>query len=117
MSKGYAFIDKLSFDAYNESEHEEFIEVIEKHKERYGFYSERKLADKIYRTQTNRRCCKEHGLCMSGSRLGRRGAYYKEELKEIGQRNAVEGKFGNGKRKLGLGLIMAKLQETIRAEE
>ena len=30
----------------------------------------------------------------------------------MGERNAVEGKFGNGKRKLGLGLIMAKLKET-----
>ena len=28
------------------------------------------------------------------------------------QRNAVEGKFGNGKRRLGLGRIMAKLRET-----
>ena len=35
-----------------------------------------------------------------------------QELKKIGERNAVEGKFGNGKRKLGLNLIMAKLKET-----
>ena len=36
----------------------------------------------------------------------------KEEYKEIGERNIVEGKFGNAKRALGLGRIMAKLEET-----
>ena len=36
----------------------------------------------------------------------------RQELKESRERNAVEGKFGNAKRKLGLGLIMAKLKET-----
>ena len=113
---GYTFIDKLSFDAYNEGAHEEFVAVVEKYRERYGHYPERILADKIYRSHPNRRFCKEHGIRMSGPKLGRRGANYKEdlrqELKEVGERNAVEGKFGNGKRKLGLGLIMAKLKET-----
>ena len=36
----------------------------------------------------------------------------RREIKEMGERNAVEGKSGNGKRKLGLGLIVAKLKET-----
>lgn len=36
----------------------------------------------------------------------------RQELEEIGERNTAEEKFGNGKRKLGLGLIVAKLKET-----
>ena len=113
---GYTFLDKLSFDAYNEGKHEEFVAVMEKYKERYGTYPERVLADKIYRSRDNRRFCREHGIRISGPRLGRRGSNYRDELqqelKEIGERNAVEGKFGNGKRRLGLGRIMAKLRET-----
>ena len=60
--------------------------------------------------------CKEHGIRISGPRLGRPGkdqpADVRQELQEIGERNEVEGRFGNGKRKLGLSLIMAKLKET-----
>lgn len=113
---GFTFIDKISFDAYNEGEHDEFVKVIERYKKRFGHYPERVLADKIYRSQANRKYCKELGIKISGPRLGRRGKSYTEELrqelKEIGERNAVEGKFGNGKRKLGMDLIMAKLKET-----
>ena len=53
---------------------------------------------------------------MSGPKLGRPGKDYaadiRQELQEIGERNEVECKIGNGKRKLGLSLIMAKLQIT-----
>ena len=63
-----------------------------------------------------RNFCKQHSIRMSGPRLGRPGKKHaddlRQELKEIGERNAVEGKFGNGKRKLNLSLIMAKLKET-----
>ena len=94
----------------------EFGAVIEKYRQRFGYYPGRVLADKIYRSQANRRYCKEHGIRISGPRLGRKtkdnAEEIRQELKEIGERNAVEGKFGNGKRKLGLGLIMGKLKET-----
>lgn len=113
---GYTFIDKISFDAYNEGDHDEFEAVVEKYHERFGYYPERILADKIYRSRKNRGLCKKRGIKLSGPKLGKPGKNRKEEihqeLKEIGERNAVEGKFGNGKRKLGLGLIMAKLKET-----
>ena len=52
---------------------------------------------------------------MSSPRLGRQGKDHFEELlqelKEIGERNEAEGNFGNGKRKLGLSRIVAKLAE------
>lgn len=113
---GYTFVDRLSFDAYNEGEHSEFVRVVEEYRRRFGHYPERILADKIYRSKENRKFCKEQGIHLSGPKLGRPGKNYAEELRtercEAGERNAVEGKFGNGKRKLGLSLIMAKLKET-----
>ena len=113
---GYTFIDRLSFDAYNEGEAAEFERVVEEYRRRFGQYPERILADKIYRSRKNRAFCKEHGIRISGPRLGRPGkdqpADVRQELQEIGERNEVEGRFGNGKRKLGLSLIMAKLKET-----
>ncbi|NLY70246.1 MAG: transposase [Clostridiales bacterium] len=36
----------------------------------------------------------------------------KQEYQDAKERNAVEGKFGEGKRRYGLGLIMTRLQET-----
>ena len=113
---GYTFIDKVSFDAYNEGDSEEFEAVVEKYHERFGYYPERILADKIYRSRYNRILCKKLGIKLSGPKLGKPGKDHAEkvrqELKEAGERNAVEGKFGNAKRKLGLNLIMAKLKET-----
>lgn len=110
---GYTFIDKISFDSYNENEYDEFEAVVEKYHERFGYYPERILADKIYRSRKNRGLCKKRGIKLSGPKLGKnRKEEIRQELKEIGERNTVEGKFGNGKRKLGLGLIMAKLKET-----
>lgn len=113
---GYTFVDKISFDAYNEGDHDEFVSAVEKYRERFGYYPERVLADKIYRSRKNRGFCKRNHIKISGPKLGKPGKNRKEEIRqelsEIGERNAVEGKFGNGKRKLGLGLIMAKLRET-----
>ncbi len=116
MVEGYTFLDRISFDAYNEGGRDEFEAVVEKYHERFGCYPERILADKIYRSRKNRGLCKKHGIRLSGPKLGKPGKNHMEEMrqekKESGERNAVEGKFGNAKRKLGLGLIMAKLKET-----
>ncbi|NRR75704.1 transposase [Tetragenococcus halophilus] len=68
-TNGFARIEKLSFDAYNESTVLE--EAVENYKERTGFYPERILVDQIYRTKKNRAYCKEHGIRMSGPKLGR----------------------------------------------
>ncbi len=113
---GYTFIDRLSFDAYNKGERNKFKRVVEGYRRRFGHYPERVLADKLYRNRHNRAFCIKKGIHLSGPRLGRPGKNYSEEIrterKEVGERNAIEGKFGNGKRKLGLSLIMAKLKET-----
>ncbi len=51
-SEGYGRIEKISFEAYNESTC--LIEAIERFRERTGYYPERVLADQIYRTRENR---------------------------------------------------------------
>lgn len=113
---GYTFVDRIRFDVYNEGKYEDFKVVVGNYHERFGNYQERILADKTYRSRKNRGLCKKRGIKLSGSKQGRLGKSRKEEicqeLKETGESNAVEGKFGNGKRKLGLSLIIAKLKET-----
>ncbi|AET66808.1 transposase family protein [Desulfosporosinus orientis DSM 765] len=81
-------------------------------------YPEAVLADKIYRNRKNLAYCKKHNIRLSGPKLGRpSGAILKKVEKAIERmdarmRNAVEGKFGEGKRKYGLGRVYAKLKET-----
>lgn len=117
---GIAFVDTLSFNSYNEGEHNEFKNAVEKYRERFGMYPQRILADKIYRNRKNSQWCKEKGIRMSGPKLGRPGKHHEEdlrtELREVGERNLVESKFGIMKRKYGLNLIKAKLEETTKSD-
>ena len=66
---GLGRIEKISYDAYNEST--VLVEVVERFRERTGYYPERLLADQIYRTRDNRNFCKPHGIRLSGPKLGR----------------------------------------------
>lgn len=114
---GFSFVEKISWDAYNESG--DLIEQIQQYHQRFGCYPESVHVDKIYRTQENRRLCKKHGIRLSGPPLGRPtndADVLKEQQKLQRQdeldRNAVEGKFGQGKRRFSLGRIMTKLART-----
>jgi IS5 family transposase len=76
-------------------------------------------ADQIYRTRANRAFCQRHGIRLSGPRLGRPktdsqllAKEKKQFLDDQRQRNAVEGKIGQGKRRYGLDLIREKLSTT-----
>ena len=66
---GLGRIEKISYDAYNEST--VLVEAVERFRERTGHYPERLLADQIYRTRDNRKFCKLHGIRLSGPKLGR----------------------------------------------
>lgn len=116
MTKGYAFLDHLSWDNFNEST--TLIDVIEKYRERMGYYPAVVQADQIYRTRENRSFCKQHGVRLSGPALGRKpknGPTSEEKQvvkQDTSERNAIEGKFGEGKRKYGLGCIRARLAKT-----
>lgn len=114
--EGYARIERLSFEAYNESGC--LQEAVERFRERTGHYPMRVLADQIYRTRENRRYCKEHSIRLSGPKLGRPGKNVKEDRKQEYQDNTdrieVERSFSLGKRCYGMGLIVTKLEQTDR---
>ena len=114
-SDGYARIEKISFDAYNESA--SLKEAVERFKERTGHYPKRVLADQIYRTRENRSFCKENGIRLSGPKLGRPKPVTKKtdkklEYQDNTDRIAVEREFSVEKRCYGLGRIVTKLEET-----
>ena len=113
-SEGYGRIEKISFEAYNESTC--LIEAIERFRERTGYYPERVLADQIYRTRENRSYCKEHGIRLSGPKLGRPSATAKASKKQEYQDNTdrieVERTFSLSKRCYGMSCITTKLEET-----
>jgi IS5 family transposase len=115
LVEGYAFIDRMSWDNFNESK--ELIEQIEKYKERFGNYPESVHADRIYRSRDNLRYCQDKGIRLSGPKLGRPKKDVLREEKKIARedelvRNGIEGKFGQGKRRFSLNCIRAKLPET-----
>ena len=113
-SEGYGRIEKISFEAYNESTC--LIEAAECFRERTGYYPERILADQIYRTRENRNFCKDHGIRLSGPKLGRPSANVKIDKKQEYQDNTdrieVERSFSLSKRCYGMGCIRTKLEET-----
>lgn len=114
--QGYARIEHISFDAYNENQY--LQEAVRRYYERTGHYPERLLADQIYRTRDNRAFCKQHGIRMSGPRLGRPSKQQqdqiekKQEYQDNTDRIEVEREFSLEKRSYGLGLITAKLEQT-----
>jgi hypothetical protein len=116
---GFSFIDRLSWDNFNEGC--DLIEQIETYRRRFGCYPESVHADKIYRTRANRAYCKERGIRLSGPPLGRprkrvSTADKRQSREDEAIRNRVEGKFGEGKRRYGLGRVMARLAVTSSAQ-
>ncbi|MCF0187161.1 MAG: IS5 family transposase [Bacteroidaceae bacterium] len=115
--KGMARIERMSFDAYNESE--VLQEAVEKYKARTGRYPERVLVDQIYRNRDNIAFCKIRGIRISGPALGRPKKDAKVdktlEYKDNTDRIAVERRFALAKHSYGLGLLTTKLDETTRS--
>lgn len=114
VSDGWTRLENHSFDAYNEAA--KLPEVIERFKEREGHYPSRVLADKLYRNRENLRYCKERGIRLSGPALGRpkrdETSDRKQEYMDACDRVEVERRFSLAKRKCGMGLVTAKLEET-----
>jgi hypothetical protein len=112
---GYVFLDRISWDNFNESG--DLKMQVEEFKKYTGFYPKSVHADKIYRTKANRAWCKEKGIRFSGAPLGRPPKNVSKEMKkqarlDEGVRNCIEGKFGEGKRRFSLDRVMAKLANT-----
>ncbi len=119
MVRGFSFVDRRSWDSYNEGT--DLIEQIETYRRRFRCYPESVHVDKIYRNRKNRAFCKKHGIRMSGPPLGRKPLHVSAaDKKQAGAdeaiRNQVEGKFGQAKRRFSLGRIMTKLASTSAAQ-
>lgn len=114
IHNGLTYLDRLSWESYNETE--DLKTSAENFKKHNGFYPAKINADQIYITRNNRNWCKERNIQLNGKPLGRPTEHTKEKLKElkqgVGERNCVEGKFGQAKRWYGMGNIHAKLQAT-----
>ena len=118
---GFSFVDKIGWDSYNESG--DLVGQIKKYRERFGFYPESVHADQIYRNHDNRRYCKVYGIRLSGPPLGRPKKVTAENAEQLKlekqqhrqdeiDRIAIEGKFGQAKRRFSLARVMAKLAGT-----
>jgi len=109
LTNGFAFMDHLSWDAYNESTL--LIDSVEQYKRRNGFYPKEVLADQIYCTRENRKQLKLLDIRLIAKPLGRPSAVKREHVRP-GERNPIEGKFGQAKTAYGLERIRARLSET-----
>ena len=110
LASGFAFIDDLEWNAYNEGTR--LPSSVERYRERFGYYPEKVLADKIYCNRENRRYLKERGITLVAKPLGRPSAQASQNRVSPGERNPIEGKFGQGKTGYGLNRIMARLSAT-----
>lgn len=117
---GYTYIEELSYDPYNEGV--TLIQSVERYHQRFGYYPQAVIVDKIYRNRKNIQYCKKHGIRLNGPPLGRPTSdkellreQYRQERQDSGIRNSAEGKFGEGKRTYGLNRIMTRLQATSMA--
>lgn len=116
--KGFARLEKLSFDAYNEED--VLVAAIENYRKRTGRYPERVLVDQIYRNQKNKAYCKNKKIRISGKALGRPKKNPTPEEKKIEHQDntdriEVERGFSLAKRCFGMGLITTKLDITTRS--
>ena len=112
---GFSFVDRIDWNNYNEAG--DLKAQIKAYHARFGFYPESVHADKIYRNRNNRKYCKEKHIRLSGPALGRPPKEV-DPARKLEARNdeririLIEGKFGQGKRRYGLGRIMSKLAST-----
>lgn len=108
LVNGFAFLEELSWEAFNEGSR--LINAVEQFKVRTGHYPKEVLADKIYCTRENRRKLKELEIVLVAKPLGRPKAMSNHI--RPGQRNPIEGKFGQAKTAYGMNRIKARLQQT-----
>ncbi|HLU90408.1 MAG TPA: IS5 family transposase [Cyclobacteriaceae bacterium] len=107
---GYSFLDTVSWDAFNEGSH--LVDYVERYRGRFGYYPAKVLADKLYCNRENRKWLKEKGIKLAAKPLGRPSAKAVENHVSPGERNPVEGKFGQAKNGYGMNRIRARLRNT-----
>ena len=114
---GFARIEYLSFDSYNEGPM--LIDALNAYKYRNGAYPERVLVDQIYRTRKNLSFCKENDIRISDPKLGRpaKDSAESKKKRKISTRDStarieIERYFSTAKRRNGMGVINKKREDT-----
>ena len=107
---GFSFLDTISWDAFNEGSH--LKDYVENYRKRFGFYPAKVLADQIYCTRANRKWLKDNKIKLAAKPLGRPSAKAVANHVRPGERNPVEGKFGQAKNGYGMNRIRARLKNT-----
>ena len=109
LMNGFAFLDDFSWEAFNEGTR--LISTVKKYKQRFGYWPEEVLADKIYCNRANRAQLKLLGIKLRAKPLGRPRAVDVEHVRP-GERNPIEGTFGQAKTAYGLNRVKARLAGT-----
>ena len=109
LMNGIAFLDHLSWEAFNEGTL--LMSTVGHYKRRFGYYPATVLADKIYCNRENRANLKQQGIELRAKPLGRPAKAVEAHVSP-GERNPIEGKFGQAKTAYGLNRIKARLQQT-----
>ena len=99
----------MSWEAFNEGTR--LMATVEKYKARYGYYPKEVLVDKIYCNRSDRAELKKLDIKLRAKPLGRPKAVDVEHVRP-GERNPIEGKFGQAKTAYGMNRIKARLQQT-----
>jgi hypothetical protein len=111
LMNGFVFLDDLDWEAFNEGAR--LKASVEKYRERFGYYPAEVLADKIYCTRDNRKLLKGMGIKLRAKPLGRPSSCPAvEDHVRPGERNPIEGVFGQGKTAYGMNRIKARLDYT-----
>ena len=114
LMDGFARVNTLSWEAYNESN--DLQRQAEAYKAIFGYYPELIQADKIYATNQNRKWCKQNNIRLTakpkGKPIEKTYREKKKEKQEFNERNQIEGKFGQAKQGYRLNEVKAKLKDT-----
>lgn len=116
LQEGYARIDQLDFEAFNEGVY--LKDQVERFRELNGHYPELVQTDDIYMNRENRKYLTDNNIRHTGRPLGRKPKVELTKTEkqrnriEKNERNQIEGKFGQGKSRYHLNKIMAKLAIT-----
>lgn len=116
-----AHVDKLHWNASHEGHDLQW--QVEAYKNRYGYYPEVVIADRLYGSRDNRSYLEEHNIRFSGKPLGRPPKATTENQSEqkrlkaqrrldYRERIPIEGKFGQGKYGYRLNNIRARRADT-----
>ena len=117
--EGFVFLDRLSWDSYNEGE--DLKSQVFAFCRRHGYCSSIVLcyAKQIYGIQSSLVFCQQHNIPLNGTRLGRAkndpalvAAEKQIALEDQRKQNGVEGKIGQARQQFGLDLVCEKLVET-----